>query len=167
PYPGGMESHLQALCGELKNLVQLEVVVASDCRETSVEEADGVKVIRLARYFDFKAAPVCPALVKKIRESRADIVHIHLPNPTAILAYLMSGHKGHLVFTYHSDVVRQKFLNWIFSPWMYSALRRADRIIVSSPNYIKASKVLAAYADRCRVIPFGVAVEHFKQKDQK
>ena len=30
PYPGGMESHLQTLCEELRKSIEVEVLVASD-----------------------------------------------------------------------------------------------------------------------------------------
>jgi len=166
PHSGGMESHLEALCGELKRTVDLEVVVAaSDGSETSTEILDGVPVTRLAKLVNLRSAPICPKLVRKIRDSRADLVHIHLPNPWAILAYLASGHRGPLVLTYHSDVIRQKVLSRFFKPLLRYALRRADAIIVTSFNYIDSSDVLPRFRNKCRVIPFGIRLERFQQPD--
>ena len=34
PYLGGMETHLQSLCKELKKFVNVKVVVANDSRES-------------------------------------------------------------------------------------------------------------------------------------
>jgi len=167
PHPGGMESHLEALCGELKGIVDLEVVVAaSDEGGTTEEVLDGVPVTRLAKLFNVRSAPVCPQMVRRIRESNADIVHIHLPNPGAILAYLASGHRGRLVFTYHSDVVRQRVLNRFFDPILRHALHRADSIIVSSQNYIDSSDVLPLFRDKCRVVPFGIPLDPFQRPDR-
>jgi rhamnosyl/mannosyltransferase len=165
PHPGGMETHLRALCGELKQAVNVEVVVAGDERETVEEMIDGVKVARLGTLLNFAAAPVCPQMVRRIREASADIVHIHWPNPTAVLAYLASGHRGRLVFTYHSDIIRQKLLRIPFWPILRHALKRADAIIVSSPNYVNTSPVLQKFRNRCRVIPFGVPLEKFDRAD--
>src|SRR3954454_21532030 len=81
PHRGGMESHLQALCGQLRGRVDVEVLVSSDTRKTTEEALDSVKVTRVGTLSDFAAAPVCPEAVRRIRESRADIVHIHLPHP--------------------------------------------------------------------------------------
>jgi glycosyltransferase involved in cell wall biosynthesis len=100
-------------------------------------------------------------MVRLIRESTADIVHLHLPNPAAVLAYLASGHRGKLVVTYHSDVVRQRVLDTAFRPILYRFLDRADAIISATPNYIDSSPVLTRYRDRCRVIPFGIPVESY------
>ncbi len=166
PHSGGMESHLEALCGELKRTVDLEVLVAaSDGSDTSTEILEGVPVTRLAKLANLRSAPICPKLVRKIRDSRADLVHIHLPNPWAILAYLASRHRGPLVLTYHSDVIRQKVLSRFFKPLLRYALRRADAIIVTSFNYIDSSDVLPRFRNKCRVIPFGIRLERLQQPD--
>lgn len=161
PHRGGMESHLQALCGQLRARVEVEVLVAGEGRRTVEEALDSVKVTRVGTLFDFAAAPVCPGLVRRIRESRADIVHLHWPHPTALLAYLASGHAGRLVVTYHSDVVRQKVLGGLFRPVLRRALERADAVIAASPNYVESSPVLQRFKSKCSVIPFGVPLDEF------
>jgi rhamnosyl/mannosyltransferase len=158
-----METHLQALCGELKQAINVEVVVAGDERETIEEVIDGVSVARLGTLLNFAAAPICPQMVRRVRESRADIVHIHWPNPTAVLAYLASRHRGHLVFTYHSDIIRQKLLRKPFWPVLRHALKRARAIIATSPNYVETSPILRKFSDRCRVVPFGIPLAEFNQ----
>lgn len=165
PYRGGMESHLEGLSNELNQLVDLEVIVANSGRRTKEEIVDGVKVTRVGKSFDLQSAPVCPDLVRKIRRASADIIHIHWPNPCAVLAYLASGHRGRLVITYHSDVVRQRTLAAAFMPILRVALRRAAAIIVSTPNYIDGSYVLPEFRDRCRVIPYGISTEFFDDFD--
>src|SRR5579864_520261 len=165
PHMGGIETHLQALCGELRKSLDLRVIVASDDRTRTDELLDGVAVSRIATPLSLASAPLCPGMIRAIREVDADIVHIHLPNPTAILAYLMSGHPGRLVVSYHSDTVRQKVLGALFQPCLDAALRRSDAIIVSSPNYQRSSMVLGRYRDRCHVIPYGINMAEFKHSD--
>jgi rhamnosyl/mannosyltransferase len=167
PHYGGMETHLEALCEELRRFVELEIVVAaSNERQTSKRMLDGVALTRSGTLFNLKSAPFCPQMVRAIGRSRADIVHIHLPNPGAILAYLASGHRGRLIFTYHSDIVRQKVLSRIFEPFLQRALNLSDAIIVSSPNYIEGSNVLPEHREKCRVIPFGITVDRFQRPDE-
>lgn len=166
PHAGGMETHLEALCGELKGSVDLEIVVAaSEGFATNEEIREGMELTRAGKLFNLRSAPFCPGMVRKIRASNADLVHIHLPNPGAILAYLASGHRGRLVFTYHSDIVRQKVLSKFFDPILHHALNRSDAIIASSSNYIASSYVLPQYREKCRVIPFGIPIDHFQQCD--
>lgn len=165
PHMGGIETHLQALCGELQKSVDLHVIVASDDRQRSEEILDGVAVSRIPTRLMLASTPLCPGMVAKIRGSNADIVHIHLPNPTAVLAYLASHHRGRLVITYHSDTVRQKFLGAMFQPWLHRALQRSSAIIATSPEYRLTSPVLARFGDRCHVIPYGIAVKQFEHAD--
>lgn len=166
PYMGGMEMHLQVLCENLQSEIDVQVVVANQDRRSAEDLVRGIKVTRTGTLFNFSAAPICPEMVSAIRRARADIVHLHLPNPMAVLAWLASGHRGKLVITYHSDVVRQKVLGKAFGPFLHRVLERSAAIIATSPNYIESSPVLSAYRDRCRVIPFGIPIDQFQRHDQ-
>ncbi|MGE0886153.1 MAG: glycosyltransferase [Blastocatellales bacterium] len=166
PYMGGMETHLQALCENLHPAVKVRAVVANHNRETTEDMVRGIRVMRAGTLFNLSTAPVCPEMVKVIRHSDADIVHLHLPNPMAVMAYLASGHRGKLVVTYHSDVVRQRLLGKAFQPILKRALDKCSAIIATSPNYLESSPVLSAYRDRCHVIPYGIQWEQFANCDQ-
>lgn len=166
PFMGGIETHLEALCNELQKFVDVKVIVANNVRRESEEIVGNIPVTRVSKLFDFASAPICPSMARRIRESQSDIIHIHLPNPIAIMAYLASGHRGRLVFTYHSDTVKQKMLGKAFDPLMRRALDRSAALIGTSPNYLKSSSVLSAYKDRCHVIPYGISVEQFYKRDE-
>ena len=162
PHMGGIETHLQQLADELKTIIDLQVIVASDGRNTIRETVDGVPVVRLANPLTLFSTPICPAMVSQIRAAKADLLHIHLPNPTAVLAYLASGHHERVVFTYHSDTVRQKVLGSLFEPFLHRALRCGSAIIATSPNYLQTSPVLAAHRERCHIIPYGIDIAEFQ-----
>jgi len=166
PHKGGMETHLQVLCGELRKSLDVRVIVANDgaCREESV--VDGVSVTRVGTPLTAAAAPICPGLVRQIRKAQPDLIHIHLPNPSAVLAYLAANSQAPLVVSYHSDVVRQKRLAWLFQPFLRRVLDRCAAVIASSRAYIESSPILNRYRDRCRVIPYGVSVARLGPYDQ-
>jgi glycosyltransferase involved in cell wall biosynthesis len=163
---GGMESHLQALCNGLRPHVGVRVLVANKSRMGMGDRVEGIAVGRLGRVMDLAGAPLCPAMSSRIRESGAELVHLHLPNPTAVLAYLMSGHRGRLVVSYHSDVVRQKVLGAAFNPILHNLLARSDAIVVATRDYLDSSPVLPRYRDRCHIIPYGVDVDQFTREEQ-
>src|SRR5579884_610535 len=106
PHKGGMETHLEQLCSSLQQHFDVTVVVANDSRFRAVDKINegGVRVVRTGTLATLASAPICPGLVNEIRRTPADIIHIHHPNPLAFLAYLLSGHRGKLVVTYHSDI---------------------------------------------------------------
>src|SRR5579863_1890865 len=107
PHMGGIETHLQALCEQLQDSLHLQVVVSNESSEQSEELLRGVPVSRVPTRLVVASTPLCPSMIGAIRRFNADVIHIHLPNPMAVLAYLASGHPGKLVVTYHSDTVRQ------------------------------------------------------------
>ena len=165
PYRGGMESHLQTLCGELRKSIGVSALVANETRQRMESEIDGVPVRRLPRWFRLRSMPVCPALAREIRRANADIVHLHLPNPLASLSYLLSGDRSRLVITWHSDIVRQRALARLAQPIEDALLGRAAMIIATSPNYVESSPVLSRNRSRCKVIPFGVHPDTLRPRD--
>ena len=166
PHVGGMESHLETLCRELRKTMNVRALVANDVRRDEDSIVDGVRVSRLATHFNLAGAPVCATMPWKVRGAAADIVHVHVPNPTGVLAVMASGYKGKIVVTWHSDVVRQRRLAQIFAPIQRRFLSRCSAIIASSPNYLETSPDLADFRSRCHVIPFGIDFDHFRRVDE-
>jgi rhamnosyl/mannosyltransferase len=165
PYMGGIETHLQALSRELAKTVDLRVIVSNGRPSTTREVLEGVNLWRVATPLTLFSTPLCPAMVGAIRSTAADLIHIHLPNPMAVMAYLASGHRGKAIFTYHSDTIKQKVLGPLFQPLLDAALRRGSAIIATSPNYLATSPVLAKVRDRCHVIPYGIDLSQFERSD--
>jgi glycosyltransferase involved in cell wall biosynthesis len=165
PRYGGMETHLKALCDAIRPTVHVEAAVSNESRQSVCEMIDGIRVRRSGTLMKIAGASVSPGLVRAIRESRADLIHLHLPNPTGILAWIASGNPASVLVTYHSDVVRQKYLGTAFSPILDYTLRRSAAILVSSAEYVRTSPVLPRFHDRCRVVPFGIDLEPYENPD--
>src|SRR4051812_38067042 len=94
PYKGGMETHLQDLCRAIAPFADVSVVVSNNGRR-KIHELDGdIPVERSASWANIASAPICPGMVRAIRNARADIVHLHCPNPMAVVSCLASRHSG-------------------------------------------------------------------------
>src|SRR5579863_8953340 len=161
PHVGGIETHLQALCGGLKVSHDVQVLVANDGRRDEDAVVDGVTIHRLGSQFEISGAPICPTMPWKIRRAGADIVHLHVPNPAGMLAILASGYRGRLITTWHSDIVRQRRLAKMFEPIQRRFLANCDAIIATSPNYVESSPVLSRLRKRTTVIPYGIEAAEF------
>jgi glycosyltransferase involved in cell wall biosynthesis len=161
PHMGGIESHLRVLCEALSKEIAIEVLVAADGARGEEEIVAGIPVSRLGTSATVGSAPLCPALVGRLRNNDADILHVHVPNPWAVLAYLMSGIRTPLVVSYHSDNVRQRLLRRVFEPFLHRFLRRSSAIICTSRKYVETSSVLQEYQERCCVVPLGVPLNDF------
>lgn len=165
PFRGGIETYVRLLCTGLSDRVDSSVIVANQGRETRDELIDGIPVSRLGAFWRFGSVTVCPGMVRRIRESNADIVHFHYPNPAAMLAYLASGHRGRLVITYHCDIVRHHWLAYPFRPAFHRLLTRADAIIISTRRFLGYSEIPKSFRDRCSIIPFGVPTKPFEPQE--
>lgn len=166
PVLGGIETHIYALAHGLKHQVDVEVLVSNRRFRTEREYADGIRVTRVADLGRVASAALTPTYPSWLAGADADILHFHFPNPTSEMSYLVARPPGKVVVTYHSDIVRQKGLLQLYKPFMKRFLQFADRIIVTSPNYLDTSPWLVAVREKCRVIPLGIDVEPFRQTGQ-
>lgn len=141
------------------------MLVANDGRRAEECLIDGVPVTRSGCHATIAGAPVCPSMFWQIRKRGPDIVHLHLPNPTGTLAALLSGYRGRVVVTWHSDVIRQLRLAKVFNPVQRFLLRNCAAVISTSPNYIESSEELSQLKTRCRVIPYGIDFGEFQNPD--
>lgn len=95
-----------------------------------------------------------------------DVIHYHFPWPFADLLHLAVRPAVPAVMTYHSDIVRQRFLKRAYSPLMHRMLVSMSAIVATSPAYAATSPVLAdkRIAGRVRIIPLGINEDSFSEK---
>jgi glycosyltransferase involved in cell wall biosynthesis len=169
PVLGGIENHVRDLSTALAARGhQVTVLTTSLDRRTMIERPrPGLTVIKAARTLHLASTPISPEMLRQIRRLRADIVHLHFPYPPGDLAYLAMPARAPLVVTYHSDIVRQQALLRIYRPLLEWTLRRAARIIATSPNYVVSSPWLRRYAAKCAVVPLGIDAARYAQADEQ
>ncbi|APO88599.1 hypothetical protein A9199_12415 [Donghicola sp. JL3646] len=85
-----------------------------------------------------------------------DIIHYHYPWPVGDVLHLVFGRKKPSLITYHSDIVKQKFLRKLYSPIEALFLGSVNKIVSTSPNYSLSSKNLMKFKDKVSVIPIGL-----------
>lgn len=88
----------------------------------------------------------------------ADVIHYHFPWPFADLMHLAVRPKAPAVMTYHSDIVRQRWLGRVYVPLMRRMLGSMAAVVATSPAYLRTSPVLsdASLREKVRVIPLGI-----------
>jgi glycosyltransferase involved in cell wall biosynthesis len=82
------------------------------------------------------------------------------------LATLWRGRARRLVISYHSDIVRQRFMGWAYQPFLRRLLARADAISISNPSYMHNSRFVAAQTAKCVVIHHGQNLGRFERTAQ-
>ena len=164
PVRGGIEGHINLLANGLKkNGVEVEVLVSNTSSRLEKENIDGIPVIKIPQIGRYASASLNMNFsywINKLGE-KADILHFHFPNPTAEISYLISGLNRKIVVTYHSDIIRQARLLKIYSPFLKQFLKKADDIIITSPNYLETSPYLADFKSKSTLVPFGINLSEF------
>jgi len=89
----------------------------------------------------------------------ADVLHFHFPWPFADVLRLLGDRRKPAVMTYHSDIVRQRWLGYVYGPVMRRMLASMSAVVATSPAYAQSSPVLTKLVDpeRLRIIPLGIA----------
>ena len=102
---------------------------------------------------------------KKLSES-VDIIHYHFPNPFADILHYFCGVKKPFVITYHSDIIKQKLILFIYKFLMHKFLKASKNIVVTSYNYLNSSPSLGQYLNKVEVVPIGIDSQDYPKIDQ-
>lgn len=167
PVVGGMENHIRLLAeAQARQGHDVTVLVTSQQHRSNSEVIGGVRVVRAARLFTLSSAPVSLSLFGELRAAQPDVTHLHSPYPVGEAAWLAGG-RPPLIVTYQSDIVRQRFLGTLWSPWLRRLLASADRILASSPRYAETSPFLQPNRERVEVVPLGIEPDRFRGIDRQ
>lgn len=112
------------------------------------------------------ATMIAPSMISKLRLicTSYDIIHIHHPDPMACLALSLSNFKGKVVLHWHSDILKQKLLLFLFEPLQKWLIKRADLIVGTTPVYTAESPFLKGFQNKTDFIPIGIERINPEQK---
>ena len=101
---------------------------------------------------------IAPKMIGSLRKHKNDydIIHIHHPDPMAALALRLSGFKGRVLLHWHSDILSQRFFLFFYRPLQNWLIRRAERIVGTTPVYVRESPHLAHAQEKCTAVPIGI-----------
>lgn len=171
PHPGGIERFLADLLPAQRRLGLRPAVLAhadpgnpaTRCRRAMGAAAVQARV--LARLAYAPVSPGWPGLLDRlIRRLRPQLLHLHLPNPSAFWALaLPSARRLPWLLHWHADVphdalsLRLRLLYPGYRRLETALLRRARRVLATSQAYAASSRPLAGWQDKVRVLPLGLA----------
>lgn len=169
PHIGGIESLVRTFSRELQKRAEVQVMVCQEKGKGEDRVVEGVPVHYASSLGTYFSCPISFSFLRQFRKLAkwADVVEFHVPFPLADLACLLSGYRGGVVIAWHSDVVRQKTLLRFYKPLLMQFLRRADCIIAATEGHITSSPFLTQFADKCRIIPYGIDVQAYRSVERK
>lgn len=161
---GGVEQLIDTISSDsMKDGVQNTVFCLSKLPKDKLISHKGYQIHQVKQHvFIFSTGFSFTAFSKfKLLAQQADIIHYHFPNPFGDILHFFCGIKKPTLVTYHSDVVKQKLALKLYHPLQSWFLRSVDRIVATSPNYLKSSAVLQRFSDKVSVIPIGVDIDSY------
>ena len=101
---------------------------------------------------------LCPQMIGWLRRhaSEYNLIHIHHPDPMACLALRLSGYKGRVILHWHSDILKHKIILAAYKPLQSWLIRRAERIVGTTPVYVAQSEALKDVQDKVTYVPIGI-----------
>ncbi|MFB1479343.1 glycosyltransferase [Corallococcus sp. RDP092CA] len=173
-----MEAHVRTLALAQAALgAQVEVLCANHSvdgtgtshefhgRSPTREDWDGpVRVVRLGRLASVARMDVMPSLPLVLRRALAwgvDVVHLHVPNPSMVLALDAVPRLPAVVVTHQSDVIRQKVAGALFRPFEWMLYSRAARLLATSEAYVRGSSLLSTFRSKVRILPLGIELDAY------
>jgi glycosyltransferase involved in cell wall biosynthesis len=158
PY-AGIEQHIDTLAKALMPEMR-STVLAGDIGK-GCEDPKPYKLYTVKCYGRINSVYVTPGVVPRARSitdtGECNLLHLHCPNPWGDAAALACK-RVPIVATWHSDIVKQKWLMKAYRFVQQRVIERADRIIVATPDFARRSQQLKAgnIERKISFIPYGI-----------
>jgi glycosyltransferase involved in cell wall biosynthesis len=163
PIVGGIEKQIDALRRGMPDVVSHVVVCAREPR-TRLARADGAIEVRIAEFGPrWLSVPVAPTFPRWVARIEADLIHLHMPNPTGELSVLLARGSRPVVVSYHADVVRQARFERAYRPLVDACLSRSSKILVASRALAETSPAMRRHASKVKLIPHTVDVARYRR----
>lgn len=164
---GGIEKFIQ-------NIVNYDAHnqhdVACISNKTGIIKSNNNKIYIFKKSFQIASNPFSLDMFLNMNEliKKYDLIHFHYPYPTIdIFSFLRLSFRydtKKLIITYHSDIVRQKFLEINYSFFRRSFFKNAALILSTSDKYIKGSYL---YPKISKIPYFSIPIGIEKNKSSK
>lgn len=169
PYIGGVEN-ICKYCVEGSDVHDTAVVCFKEGKENKEDYVNGHKVYRVGTLCNIARQALSlsyyKTLKKAIEEFRPDIIHFHWANPyPALVLLLLIPKEVKLVIHWHMDVIKQKFLYFFVKPIEKALLKRADIVLVTSPQYRDGSIPLQPFKDKVFILPNAFDEQNLQLKE--
>lgn len=157
---GGVEQFIDQLCRDSRSygIEPSILALTRDDLHTGSIDFNGYKLHRVKSNFQISSTEFSISAFQHFSKlaKKADVIHYHFPWPFMDLIHFTTKIKKPTLLTYHSDIVKQKYLLRLYQPLMNAFLNNVDHIVATSPNYLNSSKVLHKYKNKTSIIPIGL-----------
>lgn len=166
---GGIEQFINTITSnDLEN--NHDILCVSNKNQVIYNKPHG-KILTFKKTFQFASNPFSFSLFMNMKKllNAYDIIHIHYPFPTIdIYFYFLNIYykEKKIIITYHSDIVRQKILNFFYAFFRRKLFKKSAIIIGTSKVYIDTSPLKKIFNKiTTYIIPIGIRKKSFIKRD--
>jgi len=158
---GGVETFISDLIYDGIDLQKFNIRVVACTKEKSrIFQKKGVTFFLYKSQFTVSSTPVSMGYIFNFKKHMnwADIIHNHFPWPFFDFLISILNIKKPIIVTYHSDVIRQKYLNKIYNFFVMRSFSKSSKLIATSKNYLISSPILSKnkFSKKCTTIPLSI-----------
>ena len=166
PHVGGIEQVAQDVVNAIGDTNEQRIICFNHEKSDKIDSVDNIKIVRAGCFAKVASQQISFSFKKLLKqqfeEYNPDVLIFHYPNPFAahyVLKLLKKHKECKLVLYWHLDITKQKIIGKLFNGQNKRLLKRADKVVATSPNYVKGSSFLSAFENKCIVIPNCVNLE--------
>ncbi len=157
PYMGGVENICKYIVDNSSDN-QTAVLCFSESSKCSVDNVDGIIVYRVGSWINIARQALSPLYFtmfqRVLKEYDPDLIQFHWANPfPAAVLLTMIPKRVKMIVHWHMDIIKQAKIYPLIKPIETAILKRADLIVVTSPQYKEGSVPLQPFIEKVRIVP--------------
>ena len=160
-YPPQYYGGIETVC---KDLVDLQIShgnkVTVICNSTNSQnlfiKEENFKLYACSTILNIFSQPISINLIFYLYKmvSRHDIIHVHFPNPFISILICIFKIKSPILIHWHSDIVKQKFILYLFRFIQNHSISKATHVIGATKAHIESSSCYSHFQTKCSVVPY-------------
>lgn len=171
PFHGGTEQIAQDCVKVFKEKYEQKVICFNHESGDLNEFIDDIEVIRCGCFARIASQSLSFSYKRRLKEIfstfKPDMLIFHYPNPfVAALLLQTIPANCRLIIYWHLDIVKQKLLGKFFIGQNRRLIKRADKLIATSLNYVEGSPWLSMARDKCVIVPNCINEERLQKTEE-
>lgn len=159
PHRGGIETvtyQMGASVPSEANGIHMDTLCFADGARCTIDHTRNGSVFIMGTHFTlFSMALSWKYVLFLVHRARDyDIVHVHFPNPLAALSLLLLPKRVKVVVHWHSDIVKQRYLEFLLRPITRALVARSTFVVAPTVAHFDSSPYSAMFSGKSRVLPF-------------
>ena len=170
PHPGGIERYTHDLIQNIsgKNSIKtLDCLVVSDTYCLETKKLSKGTLFKGGKIFTIFSTPISLYHFRHVRQHKYDIIHLHLPNPLAIMVVFFIKPNAKLILHFHAVHNKYKILDKLFTYFFMNKIcEQSHAIIFTSEKIAEGSMFFKKYKNKIIINSLGIDFKYWSNESE-